>query len=392
MTTAVPGATVTRKRRWPRRLALTLPLATLAIVALLHFGVLPWFDRKANAVLDPGPYPVDTASARLHRNAFVADLHADALLWGRDLRRRNDYGQVDLPRLVEGGVDLQVFSVVSQVPRGLNYLRNRGDSDSLPLLFIASLRAPSTWFDARRRALAQAAELRALAAATPLTLVTTRGDLDVDGIKGLLALEGMHALGDTADTVEEFVNAGFRMFGLAHFFDNAVAGSAHGVEKYGLTPIGRRLIPRLESLGITVDLAHASPAAMRDTLALATRPVVVSHGGVAATCPGPRNLDDAQLRAIADNGGVVGIGYWPGAICGRNIDAILRAIRHVIDVAGINHVGLGSDFDGYVSTPFDTRGLPRLTEALLRTGYTEDEVRAILGGNVRRVLAANLPS
>ena len=256
---------------------------------------------------------------------------------------------------------------------------------------MASLRAPSTWFDARRRALAQAAELRALAAATPMTLVTKRADLEADGIKALLALEGMHALGDDADALDEFFDAGFRMFGLAHFFDNAFAGSAHGVDKYGLTPVGRELIPRLETLGITLDLAHASPAAIRDTLALATRPVVVSHGGVAATCPGPRNLDDAQLRAIAANGGVVGIGYWPGAVCGRDTDAILRAVRHVIDVAGIDHVGLGSDFDGYVTTVFDTRGLPRLTQALLRAGYGEDAIRAILGGNVRRVLAGNLP-
>ncbi len=391
MAQASPGSTVNRRRRrLPRLAAILLALVVLA-GAVLHFGVLPWVDRKANAVLDPGPYPVGAVSARLHADAFVADLHADALLWGRDLRQRHDYGQVDLPRLVEGGVDLQVFSVVSRVPRGLNYYRNSADSDSLPLLFVASLRAPATWFDARRRALAQAAELRALAAAGAITLVTTRGDLEADGLKGLLAIEGMHALGDDAAALEEFVDAGFRMFGLAHFFDNAFAGSAHGVEKYGLTPVGRELIPRLESLGITLDLAHASPTAFRDTLALATRPVVVSHGGVAATCPGPRNLDDAQLRAIAANGGVVGIGYWPGAICGRDIDAILRAIRHVIDIAGIDHVGLGSDFDGYVTTVFDTRGLPRLTRALLRAGYAEDAVRAILGGNVRRVLAANLP-
>ena len=385
------GSIQRRNWRWPGRIAAILLILLLLAGVVLHFGVLPRVDRKANAVLEPGPYPVDTDSARLHKNAFVADLHADSLLWGRDLRRRHDYGQVDLPRLIEGGVDLQVFSVVSRVPRGLNYQRNRGDSDSLPLLFVASLRSPTTWFNARRRALAQAAELRALAAAGSMTLVTTRGDLAAEGLKGILAIEGMHALGDDATTLDQFVAAGFRMFGLAHFFDNAFAGSAHGVEKYGLTAIGRELIPRLEKLGITVDLAHASPAAIRDTLTLATRPVVVSHGGVAATCPGLRNLDDATLRAIAANGGVVGIGYWPGAVCGRDINAILRAIRHVIDVAGIDHVGLGSDFDGYVTTPFDTRGLPRLTQALLRAGYTEEAVRAILGGNVRRVLAGNLP-
>ncbi len=391
MATVPPGSTETRHGRRLPRLAVFLSVLLAFTVAVLNLGVLPWIDRRANAVTDPGPYPVDAASGRLHENAFVADLHADALLWGRDLRRRHDYGQVDLPRLIEGGVDLQVFSVVTRVPRGLNYHRNSADSDSLPLLFMASLRPPSTWFDARQRALAQAAELRGLASAGAITLVTTRGDLAAEGLKGMLAIEGMHALGNDASALDQFVEAGFRMFGLAHFFDNAFAGSAHGIEKYGLTALGRELIPRLERLGITLDLAHASPAAIRDTLALASRPVVVSHGGVAATCPGPRNLDDVTLRAVARNGGVIGIGYWPGAVCGRDIDAVLRAIRHVIDVAGIDHVGLGSDFDGYVTTPFDTRGLPRLTRALLRAGYTEDAVRAILGGNVRRVLTANLP-
>ena len=147
----------------------------------------------------------------------------------------------------------------------------------------------------------------------------------------------------------------------------------------------------MESLGITIDLAHASPAAIEDTLDVATRPVVSSHEGVQGTCPGPRNLSDTQLRRIGENGGVVGIGYWRGAGCDASVKGIVAAMLHAISVAGIDHVGLGSDFDGTITSPFDTTGLPMLTDALLTAGLSTEDVAEVLGGNVRRVLAANLP-
>ena len=100
-------------------------------------------------------------------------------------------------------------------------------------------------------------------------------------------------------------------------------------------------------------------------MGLAAKPVVVSHGGVTGTCPGGRNLNDAQLRRVAKNGGVVGIGYWKAAVCDASVKGIVAAILYTIKVAGIDHVGLGSDFDGNVTTPFDVTGLPMLTEALL---------------------------
>ena len=181
------------------------------------------------------------------------------------------------------------------------------------------------------------------------------------------------------------------MMGLAHFTDNQVAGSTHGADNYGLTELGRLLVPRMEALGITIDLAHASPPAFKDTLELATQPVVVSHGGVNGTCPGPRNLTNPQLRGIARNHGVVGIGYWKTAVCDASLLGIVTAIQYAIKIAGVDHVGLGSDFDGHVTTPFDTTGLPMLTEALLAAGLSEEDVRKVLGGNVQRVLAANLP-
>jgi len=374
-----------------RRLAIGLAALLLFIPLLLHYAVLPWYAARLNPVLGPDAPAVPAAVRAFHDAAFVADMHADSLLWGRDLSRRGDSGQLDLPRLRDGGVDLQVFSAVTRVPRGLNYRSNAGDSDVLPILFAAAWRSPSTWFSPRRRALALAGELRQLAAQDSLTLVERRADLDAGGLEALLSLEGMHALEGDAAALEEFYAAGYRMMGLAHFFDNEIAGSAHGIEKYGLTALGRRLVPRMQALGITIDLAHASPTAFADTLAIATRPVVVSHGGVAATCPGPRNLTDAQLRAVAANGGVVGIGYWKGAVCETSVAAIIRAILHAVRVAGIDHVGLGSDFDGAVGTPFDAAGLPRLTASLLAAGLPKRDIEKLLGANFRRVLATNLP-
>ena len=222
-------------------------------------------------------------------------------------------------------------------------------------------------------------------------LSVSRRDMEKKGTKGLLALEGMHGLGDVEKALIELHSAGYRMMGLAHFFDNEIAGSAHGSDKYGLTELGRSLIPRMEQLGITIDLAHASPAAIEDTLNVATKPVVVSHGGVQGTCPGQRNLSDAQLRRIADNGGVIGIGYWKGAVCDTSVAGIVAAIRHVISVIGIDHVGLGSDFDGSVTSLFDTTGVPLLTEALLEAGLSIEDTGKVLGGNVQKLLRINLP-
>lgn len=378
-------------RRFSRRLLFALCLLALLAALALHYAVLPYYDGKLNAVTAAPAAAVDARVREFHRRSFVADMHADSLLWGRGLSRRQARGHVDLPRLREGGVDLQVFGVVSQVPRGLNYVANDAGSDLLPLLFVASWRPPSTWFEPKSRAMAQAAELRRLADSGSLHLVLGKADLDAPGLKALLALEGMHALGDSAAALEELYAAGFRMMGLAHFFDNAVAGSAHGIDQYGLTDFGRTLIADMERLGITLDLAHASPAAFDQALALATRPAVVSHTGVAGTCPGPRNLSDAQLRALARNGGVVGIGFWKGAVCEASVAGIVRALLYAVRVAGIDHVGLGSDFDGAIGAPFDATGLPRVTAALLAAGLAEDDVARLLGGNLRRVLEANLP-
>jgi microsomal dipeptidase-like Zn-dependent dipeptidase len=181
------------------------------------------------------------------------------------------------------------------------------------------------------------------------------------------------------------------MIGLAHFFDNPVAGSSAGAEKHGLTPLGREVVVRMQALGIALDLAHVSPASVTDALSLATKPVVVSHTGVQATCPGPRNLSDEQIRGVAATGGVMGIAYFEGAVCGSGVNHIVRAMRHVRDLVGAQHLALGSDFDGAVTTAFDTTALAAIVEGLLTDGWSEDEIHGVMGENALRVLGETLP-
>jgi membrane dipeptidase len=164
----------------------------------------------------------------------------------------------------------------------------------------------------------------------------------------------------------------------------------HGREKGGLTPLGRQAVLRMESLGMIVDVAHASHAAIADVLAMAKRPVVSSHGGVQATCKVNRNLTDDEIRGIARTGGVIGIGYWSGAICSTHPRDAARAIVHVRDLVGIDHVGLGSDFDGATTTAFDASQVAAVTQALLDGGFSPADIRKVMGGNVLRMLRAGI--
>ena len=147
----------------------------------------------------------------------------------------------------------------------------------------------------------------------------------------------------------------------------------------------------MEEKGIIVDLAHVSAKSVDEVLAMATKPVVVSHGGVAAVCPGPRNWTDDQLRKLAVNGGVIGIGYWDAAVCDVTPAGIAKAIRHAVDVAGIDHVGLGSDWDGSITAAFDATGMALLTDALMKAGCSEPEIGKIMGENTIRLLLELLP-
>ena len=190
--------------------------------------------------------------------------------------------------------------------------------------------------------------------------------------------------------VDRLYAAGFRMLGLVHFFDNEVGGSMHGVKKGGLTALGVQVVQAAEQRGMVVDLAHSSAATFADVLRMARRPVVVSHGGVKAVCDTPRNLSDDQLRALAANGGLIGIGYWDAAVCQPRPEFVARAILHAVQVMGVDHVALGSDFDGVTTTGWDTADVAVVTGALQKAGMAEADIAKVMGGNAVRVLKAGL--
>jgi membrane dipeptidase len=186
-------------------------------------------------------------------------------------------------------------------------------------------------------------------------------------------------------------DAGFRMISPAHFTDTVFGGSAHGAVRGGLTALGHEMVRRMEARGVLLDVAHASAATIDDALEISTRPVIASHTGLRGVLDNARNLSDAHLAGIAATGGLVGIGFWPTACGGDDAHAIARSIAHAVERVGIEHVALGSDWDGAVPVPFDAAGVVRLTDALLEAGLDEPAIRAVMGENVLRVLAMALP-
>lgn len=382
-------------------------LISLAIVlilaAIVLFGIVPsQVGRSRNKTLTPPPYKASNEAVELHKRLLIADLHADTLLWSRDILEKGSWGHVDLPRLQEGNVAVQGFTVVTKTPRDMNIENNTGDTDNIKLLAFVERWPLATWSNLTERALYQSRRLHQAAEKSKgkLVILKTKNDVmeflerrkkEKDIVAGFLGIEGAHALGGDLNNFDRLYEAGYRMIGIAHFFDNEMGGSAHGVQKGRLTEAGKKLVEKMQEKSVLIDLAHASPQTIDDVLKLATRPVIVSHTGVKGTCDNTRNLTDDQLKRIALAGGVVGIGYWETATCGRDAAAIAKAIRYTVDLIGSDHVALGSDFDGAVDEPFDTTGLVLITDALLKQGFSEIEIKKIMGENVIRTLQFFLP-
>ncbi len=376
-------------------------LGLIALGAILFFVATPGIIERGMNTVAPVPLRITPRAQALHATLQVADMHADTLLWQRSLLAPTRQGQVDLPRLLDGNYALQVFSSVTKTPKNQNYDANPANTDNITALTIADLQPPRTWTSLLQRSLWHAQKLDRYAAASDgqLRVIRSSAQLDrlladrTEGAKvvgAMLSIEGLQDLEGKLANLDTLYGAGFRMAGLAHFFDNDVAGSMHGEAKGGLTPLGRQVVRRMESLGMIVDIAHSSHATIAEVLAMARRPVVASHGGVQATCKVNRNLTDAEIRGVARTGGVVGIGYWDAAICSTRPEAAAAAIAHVRGLVGIDHVGLGSDFDGAVTTGFDSGQVVAITQALLDRGFSDADIAKVMGGNVLRVLRAGI--
>lgn len=399
-----------KKRYW-------MPPLALAIAAAGFFALAPGIVEASMNKIDGKELPEVSAEARaLHATLQIVDLHSDTLMWQRSMLEAADRGHVDLPRLEAGNVALQVFSSVTKTPKNQNYDSNSADGDNITTLVVAQLQPVRTWGSLLERSLYHAEKLgRAVAGSggdlvkisepeSLSSLLDRRGDPSLwsshpesivtrvprPPVGALLSIEGLHDLEGKRENLDVLYNAGFRMAGLTHFFDNELGGSMHGVEKGGLTPFGREIVRAMEDMGMVVDIAHLSHKGVAELLAMARRPVVSSHGGVQATCKVNRNLTDEEIRGVARTGGIIGVGYWEGAVCDTSPKAVAAAMKHIRDLVGIKHVALGSDYDGATTVRFDTSQLVQVTQALLDAGFTAEEIRAVMGGNAIRVLQQGL--
>ena len=384
-----------RKKIW-------IPATLIAAAALGFFGFAPGYVEGSMNQIDGKPLIAVSAEAKaLHKTLNIVDLHSDTLMWNRDLNDSVSRGHMDLPRLQDGNVALQLFSSVTKTPKNQNYDGNGADTDNITLLTIAQLQPVKTWSSLAERSLyhAQKRDDAVVASAGAIKAVDTAGQLDAllsarqkdkRPVGAMLTIEGLQNLEGKAANLDRLYDAGFRMAGLTHFFDNELAGSMHGLKKVGLTPFGRDIVRRMEAKGMIIDIAHLSHGGVAEVLAMATRPVVSSHGGVQATCKVNRNLTDDEVRGVAKTGGVIGIGYWDGALCDTSPRAAAKAMKHVRDLVGIEHVALGSDYDGATTVRFDTSQLVQVTQALMDEGFTAQEIRAVMGENALRVIRAGL--
>ncbi len=383
-----------------------LGLAVIALIigAVVFFVFLPpYIEDTRNNVIDHDPYPVSEEAAALHETLIVGDLHADPLLWSRDLTQHGDRGQVDIPRLLEGNVALQVFTAVTKSPAGQNYDNNSAEAfDNITLLAIGQLWPLRTWDSLRERAIYQAQKLHKFEAASDgqLKIIKSKADLDAvlearargeNVVGGILGIEGAHPLEGDLANLDAIFESGHRVFGLHHFFDNELGGSLHGLANSGLTDFGRQVVAELEQRPVVVDLAHSSPQVAREVLEMTDMPLIVSHGGLHGHCPVKRNYPDDLMKDIAATGGVIGMGYWADVTCGDITPAgIAKMIKTAVATVGEDHVSLGSDYDGSVETAFDTSELAALTSALMDEGLTEAQIRKVMGENMVRVLSERL--
>ena len=385
-------------KRFIKGLAILILLGFIAGFIYLTAFLVPGMDAKLNGVRAHEAYPVSKRAQALHDKLVIADLHTDSLLWRRNPEKRHDRGHVDLPRLRDGGVDIQIFSAVTKSPRGLNFDGNSADApDDIKLLAQAQLWPLRTWGSIYERAAFQAQRLQKIESRAKNNLVIARKASDLEQPAGtlvaVLLTEGSHPLEGDAVNIKRLYDEGYRIMGLQHFFDNELGGSLHGRSKAGLTDFGRKAVKKMQALDIIIDVAHSSERSVRDVLALSGEPVMVSHGGLASHCPrtANRNMPDDILLEIARRGGIIGIGYFEGAVCDISPKGIADTMMAAVKLMGENAVALGSDFDGTVITALDTSELAAITHELLAAGMPEPVIAKVMGENVQRFLRDNLP-
>lgn len=357
---------------------------------------------------------------RIHYDAILVDGHTDTPIYMQtipeyDFGKRKSWSgsHTDLPRMFEGGLDAPFWAIYV----GPEYPEGR-DAQNQAKDLIALV----------NRQLGRFSDQIALA-----TTVQQVRDLHQQGKKAvLLGIEGGHALGGDSTMVQKFYDLGVRYIGLTHTNTNLFADSGQGEAQWGgLNDLGVAIVRQMNRLGILVDVSHASDDTVRDVLEVSTKPIIASHSSARALTASRRNLPDDLIRKIAENGGVVMVNFAENLVNPRfdaafdaevdrriqseyqgnyrqywrvvneiqiqrqippaRISNILQHIDYLVRLVGIDHVGLGSDFEGakLASDMTDCTKLPWITYGLLKKGYSEQDIRKILGENVLRVLVEN---
>ena len=377
-------------------------LILLVIIAILIFAPKQ-VDKRQNKIQSHPRHEISERTQALHDSLVIGDWHADSLLWNRDLSKHNDYGHLDIPRLQQGNVGLQMFTTVTKSPSGQNYHHNDSDAnDRITQLALVQRWPIKAWSSLKARAIYQAKKLHKLQRknSNDLLIIKSKKDLaswqerrqqNSKVIGALLGTEGSHALDGDLNSVQELFDHGFRMMSLQHFFDNKLGGSLHGSSQSGLSDFGRQAIKKMNQLNIIIDVSHSSESVVEDVLNLSEAPLVVSHTGFKGHCDTERNISDVLMEKIAVDGGLIAVGYWDAAVCGTTADDIAEAIIYGIELVGENNISLGSDFDGSVTTGFDTSEIALMTQALVDLGVSEGQIRKVMGGNMLRFLGEYLP-
>jgi membrane dipeptidase len=316
----------------------------------------------------------------LHYNSLVFDAHCDflneAVSNDRQFNIRAPERHLDLPRLLEGGVAAQIFALFA-VCEDVSGKRRT---------------------DPTAEALRQMEAFYAMADTNKDQFLVATSAQDVERAKavgkvaGILSMEGVEPLVGDIRLLRFFFRLGVRNVGLTWNFSNEAGDGVEVSDAGGLTEFGRRVVTECGKLGIMVDIAHLSSAGVEDVLHLADGPIIDSHANAFSICPHPRNLKDTQLDGVAASGGVVCVTFVPQFVAAEAADAslegVLDHIDYIVERIGIDHVGLGSDFEGYDGTTAgltDVTRLPLLTEGLQVRGYAEEGIRKILGLNLLRV-------
>jgi membrane dipeptidase len=323
----------------------------------------------------------------IHRRVCVADGHADALMWNRDLTHASEKGHVDFPRLKEAGVKLQCFTVVTRGLPVLDGFSLFAMREGWPKHARASEWTRCTWQLDRMAHFCRVSQGAASIAGTKGQLSE---NLEHGRLSAVLGIEGAHAIEGKVERVRELYERGVRFMSLSHLANNELCGTS--TPFYGNKPVsslGREVLDAMADTGMVLDVAHASPAALEELLAHRIRPFC-SHAGVKGVTNLFRNLSDDVLKGIADKGGVVGVIFAPQFVGGRQFENVAKHLEHAVNVMGEDGVALGSDFDGMIPLPQgmrDVRDLPKLTQTLLKRGMPTRVVEKVVGENFRRFFA-----